>query len=43
MAAFDWAFFGGESEKDGHVGLRVMDGEKGGQRGWYMVEDVKTR
>ena len=34
VVAFDCAFLGGESEGDGCMGLRVMDGEKGGQCGW---------
>ena len=34
VAAFDWAFSGGESEKDGHVGLRAMDGERVDRCGW---------
>ena len=28
VAAFDWAFFGGESEEDWRVGLRAMGGER---------------
>ena len=34
VAAFDWAFSRGESEKDGHVGLRAMDGERVDWCGW---------
>ena len=34
VAAFDWAFFRGENEKDGHVGLRAMDGERVDRCGW---------
>ena len=34
VATFDWAFFGGESEEEGQVGLRAMDGERVDPCGW---------
>ena len=34
VEAFHWAFFGGESEEDGRVGLRAMDGERVDWCGW---------